>query len=261
MRSGDHIFAYCERGTNPAFWAEPLNAVTNAGFIIAAAAAFYLLRQRPSHERGLALYCLVILVAVIGIGSFLFHTFANHWSQLADVIPISVFMLTYLFYALRRFVKLNLVWVAAFVLLFYGVSQAVGGLQCWDGRIGYLEGTPPGAGAKCLNGSVGYLPALASMLIVGALLRIRKHPAAPYILSAGLVFIISVTFRSLDFVLCDVFSVAGARLGAHFLWHMLNAVTLFLLLMAAIRHGAHGNPQIIPPRPRWRENGVEASPH
>ena len=28
----DKIFAYCERGLNPGFWAEPLNAISNAAF-------------------------------------------------------------------------------------------------------------------------------------------------------------------------------------------------------------------------------------
>jgi hypothetical protein len=31
--------------------------------------------------------------------------------------------------------------------------------------------------------------------------------------------------------------VDGHRLGTHFMWHILNAVTLYLLLMGAIRFG------------------------
>jgi hypothetical protein len=79
------IFAYCERGLDPAFWAEPLNALSNAAFLIAAWWAWRTWRQ--SLQAGQAELGLVALLAVIGAGSFLFHTFATRWAALADVIP------------------------------------------------------------------------------------------------------------------------------------------------------------------------------
>ena len=40
-----HLDLYCER-LGPGFWAEPLNAVSNAAFILAAAYGFVLWRRR-----------------------------------------------------------------------------------------------------------------------------------------------------------------------------------------------------------------------
>ena len=77
MASPEKIFDYCERGLDPGFWAEPVNAVTNAGFILAGLVGLWLLARRPG-ERAKALPLLLILnLFVIGIGSFLFHTYAT----------------------------------------------------------------------------------------------------------------------------------------------------------------------------------------
>ena len=64
------------------------------------------------------------------------------------------------------------------------------------------------------------------MAIVGGLLAERKHPAAPFILWAALIFAISVTFRSLDLALCDAYQLQGRGIGTHFVWHLLNALVL-----------------------------------
>ncbi len=94
------IYSYCERGGDPSFWAEPLNAISNGAFIIAGLVAAYQLARQPAAHRAVFEWLLVLLVIVIGIGSFLFHTYATPWAVLADTIPISLFMLAYLGYAL-----------------------------------------------------------------------------------------------------------------------------------------------------------------
>ena len=100
----------------------------------------------------------------------------------------------------------------------------------------------PGAsapGAKpCLNGSLFYLPALGALIVMGLLLKERGHRAAPYLLWAAAVFAVSVTFRSLDMALCSDTVFDGRKIGTHFLWHLLNALMLFLLLRASLEAGA-----------------------
>ncbi|SDN16912.1 Ceramidase [Methylobacterium phyllostachyos] len=86
------VRAYCER-TGPDFWAEPVNALSNAGFLLAAAAAARRGSRADPPDR--AALALAGLIAVVGIGSFLFHTLAVTWAMLADVIPIAVFVDAY----------------------------------------------------------------------------------------------------------------------------------------------------------------------
>ena len=69
---------YCER-LDPSFWAEPLNALSNASFIVA---GMLLLQWRRLPMRSLPALALILTVLVIGVGSFLFHTFANRWLSL-----------------------------------------------------------------------------------------------------------------------------------------------------------------------------------
>jgi hypothetical protein len=236
------IFAYCERGLDPSFWAEPFNAITNFGFIIAGALMLRELAARPGDEPKAFRYALIALVFLIGIGSFLFHTYATSWAALADVAPIGVFMLAYLGFALYRFVGVPLPVVFPLVAAFaYTIHQAMQ-LQCWRGQIGFSLPVPSPESAACLNGSAGYLPALAAMLLIGGWLTLRRHPAAPYVLGASVVFMLSVTFRTMDRIWCQDVVFVSRTVGTHFLWHILNSVTLFLLLLAAVRHGALASP-------------------
>jgi hypothetical protein len=250
FRTAATIFDYCERGSDPTFWAEPLNAATNAGFIVAALAALWMIARQPPHERSIWPVFFVLNLVAIGVGSFLFHTVPNTDTVKADTGPIGVFMLSYLIFAVRKLAGASWFLTIAAMAAFIGMMVIAFNVQCWDGRIGFLlENVPAGARARCLNGSLGYAPALVAMAVMGVWLRLRRHPAASLIFSATLVFLISLTFRSLDKTLCGDLIVMGYRLGTHFIWHLLNALTLFLLLAAAIKYGSRKE-QVLPPRPR-----------
>src|ERR1700730_4556021 len=93
------INLYCER-TSSSFWAEPVNALTNIAFLVAAAAAFVLWRRSEGRDPLAA--GLIAVTALIGIGSFAFHTLATRGAVLLDVIPIAIFVYGYLLFALRR---------------------------------------------------------------------------------------------------------------------------------------------------------------
>lgn len=224
MTWNDQIFSYCERGANPAFWAEPINALTNAAFFIAAIAATVLWLRQPPSDRRVVDALLIGLVFVIGTGSFLFHTTATRWAALADSGPIAVFMIGYLAYGLRRLIGLS--WAATFfwTVSFVLTLAAFGALRC--------------NGTACLNGSVGYLPAFGALALVGGILWGRGHPAGATCLAGAVLFAISLTFRTLDYALCPWTLIAASRpTGTHFVWHILNAVLLYALLRAAILYG------------------------
>jgi hypothetical protein len=212
---------YCER-TDPSFWAEPVNALTNAAFLIAAVLAF--VQWRRAGNRDWPALALIVLVAVIGVGSFIFHTVATQGAVLFDTVPIAVFIYAYLFFALRRFMGLGLMAAVALLIGFVALSIAEGML----------------VPARALNGSHAYLPALAATLVIGWLVRCR--PAGPFVLAAGVTLIVSLVFRTIDSAVCPAFP-----LGSHFLWHLLNAVALYLLLRAALAgHPSAGKAGALP---------------
>jgi hypothetical protein len=199
---------YCER-TDPAFWAEPVNALSNAAFLIAAIVAYA--QWRRTSERDWPVAALVALVATIGVGSFIFHTVATRGASLFDTVPIAVFIYAYLFFALRRFLGVSLIAAAVLLIAFVALSAVEGMLMP----------------ARALNGSHAYLPALAATLVVGWL--VRRQPAGPYVLAAGGTLIVSLVFRTIDNAVCPAFP-----LGTHFVWHLLNAAVLYLLLRASL---------------------------
>ena len=211
------IDSYCER-LGPGFRAEPLNAVTNAAFI--AAALYALMLWRRAGARDWPALWLIAVTFVVGTGSFLFHTFANRWSLLADVLPIAAFIYSYFLLAMRRYLSLGLVAAIVVTALFAAFNVSFGRL--W---LGILPG-------MTLNGSVGYIPAALALFAVGIVCRMSGvREAGRTLLTAACVFALSLLFRSIDHTVC-----ARMPAGAHFLWHVLNALVLGLLMKAAIVH-------------------------
>jgi hypothetical protein len=217
------IDLYCER-TDASFWAEPANALTNVAFLIAAVAAFAQWRRQGECDGGRdgPALALIGVVVAVGLGSFAFHTMATRGAMLADVIPIAIFIYGYLLLALRRFLHLSAGVAIAIVVAYAVGAQAMSWLA------------PPGA----LNGSVGYLPALIALIAVA---RATRGPARRGLELAVMMFTISLALRTIDAAACDTFP-----LGTHFLWHLLNAAVLYVLLQTAITHGRVTAGKVLP---------------
>ncbi len=196
------IDGYCER-TDPGFWSEPLNALSNLAFIVAAAISWRL----AAREGDTGGKVMAAILAAIGVGSFLFHTEAQVWAVIADVVPIQIFILVYLALATVRFF----------------------GVPWWGGVAAAAAFVPAsavlarGIGAVFgpLNGSVGYLPVPILIAAYAVLLR-RRAPAAARGLAIGAgLLAVSLVFRTVDQAVCGAFPI-----GTHFLWHLLNGVLL-----------------------------------
>jgi hypothetical protein len=208
MNWSEPVNFYCERAS-AAFWAEPVNALTNAGFLVAALAAF--VEWRRAGGRDVPVLALIAVMVLIGLGSFAFHTLATRGAVYLDVTPIAVFIYGYLALALRRFLALGWLPTIATLVGYIALSRLLAHL------------TPPGA----LNGSIDYLPALAALLIMLGVVPVTVRRTVAL---AAAVFVISLAFRTVDRAVCGTFP-----LGTHFIWHLLNAVVLLVLLRAATR--------------------------
>jgi hypothetical protein len=223
---------YCERG-GPEYWAEPINAITNAAFVIA---ALVMARRLRGQSLPLA-WAMTVVLGAIGIGSFLFHTHANRLTGLMDVLPILAFILLYIFAATRDFLGAR-PWVAGLAVLgFFPFTALL---------------VPVFARVPGIAVSAGYAPIPALILLYALLLR-RRAPqtARGMVLGAGLLTL-SLAFRSADQAVCDVFPP-----GTHFLWHILNAVMLGWMIEVYRRHHMHERgkaPRIV------LRNGPETEP-
>ncbi|WP_170404658.1 ceramidase domain-containing protein [Ruegeria arenilitoris] len=195
------IDGYCER-LSPAYWAEPVNAVTNAAFLLAAWVMW-----RRVRGQGLPLAnLLVAILAVIGLGSYLFHTHAQVWAALADTTPILLFILVYIFAVNRDIWRLSTPKAAGLTALFIPYAALT---------IPVFQLVPG------LGGSSAYAPVPLLILIYAYLLRARRPQVARGLAVGAVILIASITFRALDAPLC-----ARIPMGTHFMWHLLNATML-----------------------------------
>lgn len=219
------IDIYCER-TDPGFWSEPVNAITNLSFLLAALWGWLKLRERDSNRPAgtdWTIVALIALAAAIGIGSFLFHTLATAWSGLADVIPIWLFVTVYTVVIIARLTGRHPAVITAVILgLFVLIAATVRLLSPGPGS---PSGTP-----DPLNGTGQYAPAVVALFVFAAVLAWKRHPITPLVAGAAAVFALSLTFRTIDPLVCS-----ALPLGSHFLWHILNGVMIALLLQAVVR--------------------------
>jgi multisubunit Na+/H+ antiporter MnhG subunit len=86
-----------------------------------------------------------------------------------------------------------------------------------------------GSGARL----AGYASFVIALFGVSLFARHRAPTAARDLAVAGFIFAVSLTLRSIDQAVCPELPI-----GTHFLWHMLNAVVLYVLLRAAMRGNA-----------------------
>ena len=208
------VDGYCER-LSPGLWAEPWNAVTNLGFVLAAGVLW---RRVVGPGLGLA-RAMCRVLAIIGVGSFLFHTQANRLTGVLDVAPILGFILLYVFAASRDMLGLKGWQAGLCVLAFFPYAAAT--VPLW--------GMVPGLGS-----SAGYAPVPVLILFYAALMRGVPDIARGLAIGAG-ILIVSLLFRTLDGPLCGVWP-----RGTHFAWHVLNAAMLGWMIEVYRRHRLAG---------------------
>jgi hypothetical protein len=215
------IDLYCER-LDPSFWAEPVNAWSNISFLIAAS----LLRGaiQRSHSQGQSVStgvrALPVLLLLVGICSFVFHTVATAGTNLVDQLAILLFAAVFLFAFLRNVAAVPALAAGGTAVLFSGLS--------------YL--TPRWLASGFLNQSAAYFPYLCGLLAILIWLGLRKRPTMRLFLGAVLLFCLALVLRTVDLWICPLFP-----LGTHWLWHVLNGAVLLLLSLSVLRESQPGS--------------------
>ena len=203
------IDIYCER-LDIGIWAEPINAVTNVAFILAS--IFMWLRCKNLIEGRI----LSFLLFSIGCGSFLFHTFAQTWAAILDVMAILIFILTYIFVANRRFLAWSKMVSLIGVILFFPYQLLFASIL---------------SNVQFFGSSVQYIPVAILIFIYSGLLR-KSEPNLSHGLFIGAsILCLSIIFRTVDEPFCSISSV-----GTHFVWHILNAIMLSWMIEILRRH-------------------------
>lgn len=193
------IDGYCER-TDPSYWSEPLNALTNLAFLVMAVVMWVRIGNLTAGR------FLAGNLFLIGVGSWLFHTHAVAWAAMADSLPILTFVLLYIYLANRDFWGWPL-WVSVLGALAYVPYSAI-----------------LGAGFDALpffTISSYYWPLPVLIFGYSALLWRHSETTARNLASGAAILCVSLVARSLDATSCEAFPT-----GTHFVWHLLNALML-----------------------------------
>ena len=202
---------YCGR-FGPGFLGEPLNQLSNLAFIAGAAFAWSVWRRDASRSPWEGF--LFLSAASIGIGSLVFHAEPTPATLLGDLVPIQIFGLAFGAYVLIRYLSLTVLASVAVVACFVLLRQS------------WIAVAPRGA----LGGGITHVPTFLALAAFGLLLRRRGNSVSTYVTAALVSYACALLVRSWDLHLCQSFP-----LGVHWLWHLLTALTVTVLLLGVAR--------------------------
>ncbi|NCX46331.1 MAG: hypothetical protein EBW85_04655, partial [Burkholderiaceae bacterium] len=186
---------YCER-LDASFWSEPINAITNLAFIIAG----WLIWRMRSPRSGL----MAILLILIGLGSFSFHTFANRLTSLLDVLAIALYLVSFAYLIPKQWS-----WGSRWTQIGSVITLFILIVLC-QLAINYMKPALPWMPSGM------YVGAWSALLLYAVLTQNSNPIAARYLWFAVLVFPFSLLSRQLDMPLCE------SGFSTHWLWHVLN---------------------------------------
>lgn len=212
-----YIDAYCERIN---FNAEPLNVITNLAFIIAGVILLKKLFSTSQIKlRNFDLIFLSLTIIVIGFGSAAYHYRPNEFTLNLDVLPIAVYIHVFLLSLLFRVFNLNILKALFFFFIFIGagiISEI------------YLD-------REILNGTIMYIPTYIALILIIVAFKVQKYSQYKYTFNTAIIWTFSLVFRTIDMESCDL----TFGLGTHTLWHILNAIVLYRLVMVLLAGKLH----------------------
>jgi len=208
MLRAEMMDAYCER-VGPGLLAEPLNAVSNISFLLAAWAAWVLAKRTGTLSAGVR--ALIAIAASVGIGSILWHTYPVMLTLILDIVPILIFIIWYIWLYTRNVIGMRspyaLACAAAFLLTTFLAIPF----------------------SHVLHGALVYTPGLMVTLVLGVFHATERTVARFTLLAAAGVYLAALLFRTIDNEVCPVLPI-----GTHFLWHILIGVVTYLAMRCLI---------------------------
>src|SRR5918997_1341854 len=208
MGRADLMDAYCER-VGMGLLAEPLNAVSNISFLLAAWAAWVLATRTGTLSAGGR--ALIALAASVGIGGILWHTYPTMLTLLLDIIPILIFIVWFIWLYTRDIVGMRTQFAAASTAAFLLATFLVIPLS------------------GVLHGALVYTPGLIVTLVLGVFHAREQRAARFTLLAAAGVYLAALFFRTIDNEVCPVLPI-----GTHFLWHLLIGLVTYLAMRSLI---------------------------
>ncbi|HZC03257.1 MAG TPA: ceramidase domain-containing protein [Gammaproteobacteria bacterium] len=204
----DVMDVYCER-VGPGLLAEPLNAVSNASFLLAAWAAWVLAKRTGTLSAGVR--ALIAMAASVAIGSILWHTYPTALTLILDIIPILIFIIWYIWLYTRNVIGMRSL---------FAVASAAAFLLATFVAIQYSD---------VLHGALVYSPGLLVVVVFGVFHARERMVARFTLLAAAGVYLAALFFRTIDNEVCPVLPI-----GTHYFWHLLVGLVTYLVMRALI---------------------------
>jgi len=210
-----HFYGVCERRAPDELFAEPLNVLTSIGFFIAALLSYIHCKRHPEvkGENKLDIYIIIFFVALIGVASVTFHMAPSKYTELFDIISIVTFIHIYFFSFLVRVAKLKIFQMIIVYLAFSGTTHM-------------LVSQFPNA----MNDSIAYLSSIIAIIFMSFYMNSKRWAASTQLYIASIIGMASLFFRSIDNFVCDQIPT-----GTHFIWHLFNAILIYLLVKQLVR--------------------------
>ena len=200
----------CER-SNLGFFAEPLNAISNIAFIFAGFGVYQLLAKNRVQK--IEYKAILILIFFVGFGSFLWHATRNFYALILDAVPValSFAIITYIF--LYKLIGNKLIALLIALLLI-------------PTRFFISSFAPTDSVSSLIRNLIN-----ATVFLVIIVWAFRKYGRIAFEGTIVLIiYLIAITMRGIDLQVCPTFN-----LGTHFLWHILNALAVYLAVKFLIK--------------------------
>jgi hypothetical protein len=210
-----HWYGVCER-TGLGIIAEPMNVLSSFMFMIVAVSIYryYHKHEDLEHKWIWDIHALTFITFMIGVCSTVFHANPTPVTEMFDESSIVLFIVLYFWSVLFRIGRCTMFQAGICFVAFVGFSHM-------------LVSQFPHA----MNDSIGYLSSMIALIMIAVYLHLKARPSSQHFLIAALVGVVSLFCRAIDRDICPEFP-----LGTHFLWHVLNATLLYILLKQIIRN-------------------------